>query len=53
MVRGQPSRSLTQGDIAHYQRIIISLGEEMRLMKETDQVIEELGPGRLNRQNYE
>jgi hypothetical protein len=42
-VRGQPGRTLTEEDIAHYQRIVVALKETMRLMDEIDEVIEEHG----------
>jgi predicted helicase len=41
--RGQPGRTLTEEDIAHYQRIVVALKETIRLMGEIDEVIEEHG----------
>ena len=38
--KGQPGRTLTEEDIAHYQKIVVSLQETMRLMAEIDEVIE-------------
>jgi len=40
---GQPGRTLTPDDIAHYQRIVVALKETIRLMEETDEVIEAYG----------
>jgi len=37
---GDPGRTLTLEDIAHYQRIVVALKETMRLMAEIDAVIE-------------
>ena len=41
--KGQPGRTLTEQDIAHYQRIVVALKETIRLMGEIDEVIEEHG----------
>jgi hypothetical protein len=41
--RGEPGRTLTEEDIAHYQRIVVALKETMRLMEEIDKVIEAHG----------
>ena len=41
--RGEPGRTLTAEDIAHYQRIVVALKETIRLMEEIDEVIEEHG----------
>ena len=41
--RGQPGRTLTPEDIAHYQRVVVALKETMRLMGEIDGVIEDHG----------
>jgi predicted helicase len=41
--RGQPGRTLTEDDIAHYQRIVVALKETIRLMEEIDEVIEAHG----------
>ena len=38
--KGQPGRTLTPEDIAHYHKVVISLKETMRLMEEIDVVIE-------------
>ena len=38
--RGEPGRTLTEEDIAHYQRIVVALQETIRLMEEIDQIIE-------------
>lgn len=40
---GEPSRTLTEEDIAHYQRIVVALNETIRLMAEIDEVIEAHG----------
>ena len=41
--RGEPGRTLTPEDIAHYQRVVVALKETMRLMGEIDEVIETHG----------
>ena len=41
--KGNPGRTLTDEDIAHYHKIIISLTETIRLMTEIDEVIEAHG----------
>ena len=41
--KGEPGRTLTPEDIAHYQRIVVALKETMRLMAEIDAVIEKHG----------
>ena len=41
--KGQPGRTLTDDDIAHYQRIVVALKETIRLMREIDEVIEAHG----------
>jgi len=41
--KGVPGRTLTTGDIAHYQRIVVALKETIRLMEEIDEVIEAHG----------
>jgi hypothetical protein len=41
--KGQPGRTLTVEDIAHYHKIVIALSETIRLMAEIDQVIETHG----------
>ncbi|MBN1139887.1 MAG: hypothetical protein JXM73_25165, partial [Anaerolineae bacterium] len=40
---GEPGRTLTEEDVAHYQRIVVALQETMRLMGEIDAVIEAHG----------
>ena len=40
---GEPGRTLTADDIAHYQRIVVALKETIRLMEEIDEVIEAYG----------
>jgi len=40
---GEPGRTLTTEDIAHYQRIVVALKETMRLMEEIDEVFEVYG----------
>ena len=41
--KGQPGRTLTKDDIAHYQKIVVALSETIHLMKEIDEVIEQHG----------
>jgi hypothetical protein len=41
--RRKSGRSLSDGDIAHYHRIVVALSETIRLMAEIDQVIEQHG----------
>jgi len=41
--KGVPGRTLTEEDIAHYQRIVVALKETIRLMAEIDEVIEAHG----------
>ena len=41
--KGQPGRTLTDDDIAHYHKIVIALTETIRLMAEIDEVIEAHG----------
>ena len=41
--KGNPGRTLTDEDIAHYQKIIIALTETIRLMAEIDELIESHG----------
>lgn len=41
--RGQPGRTLTADDIAHYQCIVVALKATIRLMEEIDEVIEAHG----------
>ena len=40
---GQPGRTLTAEDVAHYQRIVVALKETIRLMEEIDEVIDAYG----------
>ena len=41
--KGQPGRTLTAEDIAHYHRIVIALHQTIRIMGETDEVIDAHG----------
>ncbi len=41
--RGQPGRTLSDDDIAHYHKIVVALTETIRLMAEIDEVIETHG----------
>ena len=41
--KGQPGRTLTPEDIAHYHRIVVALKETIRLMQEIDEVIDAHG----------
>jgi predicted helicase len=42
-LKDRKGRRLSKDDIAHYQKIVVSLSETIRLMKEIDEVIEEHG----------
>ena len=42
-LKDRKGRTLTQDDIAHYQKIVIALSETIRLMAEIDKVIEQHG----------
>jgi predicted helicase len=42
-LKDRRSRTLSKGDINHYQKIIVALAETIRLMKEIDEVIESHG----------
>lgn len=39
----RPGRVLTDGDIDHYQKIVVALSETIRIMAEIDEVIEAHG----------
>jgi len=39
----RPGRVLTDGDIEHYQKIVVAIGETIRIMAEIDEVIEAHG----------
>jgi hypothetical protein len=41
--KGNPGRTLSKDDIAHYQKIVVALSETIRLMEEIDEVIEAHG----------
>ena len=41
--KGNPGRTLTAEDIAHYHKIVVALSETIRLMAEIDEVIESHG----------
>jgi hypothetical protein len=41
--KGQPGRTLTKEEIAHYQKVIVAISETIRIMAEIDEVIEEHG----------
>lgn len=41
--RRKAKRTLSKDDIIHYQRIVVSLAETIRIMKEIDEVIEKHG----------
>ena len=41
--KGKPSRVLSADDIDHYHRIVVALNETIRIMSESDDVIEEHG----------
>lgn len=39
----RPGRKLTDGDIAHYQKIVVALGETIKIMAQIDETIEAHG----------
>jgi len=41
--KGNPGRTLSDEDIAHYHKIVIAITETIRLMKEIDEVIDANG----------
>jgi hypothetical protein len=42
-LKDRKGRTLSKDDIAHYQRIVVAIGETIPLMKEIDEVIEQHG----------
>src|ERR1700730_7282806 len=42
-LKDRKGRTLSEDDIAHYQKIVVALAETIRLMQEIDEVIEEHG----------
>lgn len=42
-LKDRKGRTLSDEDIAHYQKIVVALSETIRLMQETDEVIEQHG----------
>jgi hypothetical protein len=42
-LKDRKGRTLSDGDIAHYQKIVVALAETIRLMQEIDEVIEQSG----------
>jgi hypothetical protein len=42
-LKDRRSRTLSDDDIAHYQKIVVALAETIRLMREIDEVIEQHG----------
>jgi hypothetical protein len=42
-LKDRKGRTLTDGDLAHYQKIVVALNETIRIMAEIDAVIEEHG----------
>lgn len=42
-LKDRKGRTLSEDDIAHYQKIVVALSETIRLMKEIDEVIEQHG----------
>ena len=42
-LKDRKGRTLSDDDIAHYQKIVVALAETIRLMKEIDEVIEQYG----------
>ena len=53
-LKDRKGRTLSKDDIAHYQKIVVSLSETIRLMKKIDQVIEQHGgwPGAFQASAY-
>ncbi|MEQ1871772.1 MAG: type ISP restriction/modification enzyme [Vicinamibacterales bacterium] len=53
-LKDRKGRTLSKDDIAHYQKIVVSLAETIRLMKEIDEVIEQHGgwPGAFQASAY-
>jgi len=52
-LKDRKGRTLSNVDIAHYQKIVVALNETVRLMKEIDEVIEQYGgwPQAFSRQD--
>ena len=50
-LKDRKGRTLSDDDIAHYQKIVVAISETIRLMAEIDEVIEEHGgwPGAFSR----
>jgi hypothetical protein len=42
-LKDRKGRTLSQDDIAHYQKIVVALAETIRLMKEIDETIDQHG----------
>ena len=42
-LKDRKGRTLSQDDIAHYQKIVVALSETIRVMKEIDETIEKHG----------
>lgn len=42
-LKDRKGRTLSKGDIAHYHKVVVALGETIRLMQEIDEVIEAHG----------
>jgi SOS-response transcriptional repressor LexA len=42
-LKDRKGRTLSEDDVAHYQKIVVALNETIRLMKEIDEVIEQHG----------
>jgi hypothetical protein len=42
-LKERKGRTLSDDDIAHYQKIVVALAETIRLMREIDEVVEQHG----------
>jgi hypothetical protein len=42
-LKDRKGRTLSDDDIAHYQKMVVALAETIRLMQEIDEVIEQYG----------
>lgn len=42
-LKDRKGRRLSQADILHYQRVVVAIGETLRLMKDVDKVVEQHG----------
>ena len=53
-LKDRKGRTLSNEDIAHYQKVVVALAETIRLMREIDEVIEQYGgwPGAFQMKSY-